>query len=135
PVKAGRRAVEPGHEPRLGHAGQALEERLLGTEVVGDEPAAVGGPLSDARQGQRVHTFLHDKLGGGVEQRGLRLVAALLLGTAGSDHDLMITSYLSYRQQVCWIGRAPGLLAARQLRAAEWVSRGTGRPRAAFKGA
>jgi hypothetical protein len=58
PVKAGWHAVEPGHEPALGRVGKALEERLLGPEVVGDEPAAVPGPLTDARQRQRVHPLL-----------------------------------------------------------------------------
>ena len=47
PVKAGWQAVKPGHEPALGGVGEALQERLLGPEVVGDEPAAVPGPLTE----------------------------------------------------------------------------------------
>ena len=103
PVEAGRHAVKPGHEPALGRVGQALQQRLLGPEVVGDEPAAVPGPLADARQRQRVHPLLDDQLGGGVEQRGLGLVAALLLGAAGGRHGHEATTYLSASQQVlCW---------------------------------
>ena len=66
--------------------GEALQERLLGSEVVGGEPAAVPGPLADARQRQRVHPLLDDQFGGGVEQGGFGLIAALLLGAADGCH-------------------------------------------------
>ncbi|MGH3253061.1 MAG: hypothetical protein ACRDOI_43555 [Trebonia sp.] len=41
-----------------------------------------------------MHSLLDDKFGGGIEQRGLGLAAALLLGTANGDHDANLTKKL-----------------------------------------
>jgi len=90
-VQAGRQAGESRHEPGLGGPGEALEQCLLGAEVVRDDAAAVTGPFPDPGQRQRPDAVLYGQLGGGVEQGGLGLVPALLLGTACGGHGRSIS--------------------------------------------
>jgi hypothetical protein len=54
------------HESGLRGPGEALEQCLLGAELVRDDAAAVTGPFPDPGQRQRAHAMLDGQLGGGV---------------------------------------------------------------------
>ncbi|VVJ16318.1 Uncharacterised protein [Amycolatopsis camponoti] len=73
--------------------------------MMSDQATAVPGAFTDARQRQRADALFDDEFGGGAQQRGFGLVAALLLGATGSGHGEDPTTYLPADQQVCQSGR------------------------------
>ena len=85
--------VEPGvgqgvgHEAGLRGPGERVDQRLLGAEVVGHDPAAVAGAFPDPGQGERLHTAFDDQFRRGVQQGGAGLLAAFGLAAAGGAGD------------------------------------------------
>ena len=100
--------VEPGwvhhagHEPDLRGARQRVDQRPLRPVLVGDDAAAVAGPLADGGQCERPDAALDDQLGRGVEEGPLGALASLGLRQlpVGAGHVLNVSTCVSPNKYV-----------------------------------